>query len=77
MITDIYGAGEENTANLTGETLQQAIAHHQDEVYYHADFHQLPPWLAPQLRNGDLVLFLGAGNLNQIIDIFLNESFPE
>ncbi|AFY36580.1 UDP-N-acetylmuramate--L-alanine ligase [[Leptolyngbya] sp. PCC 7376] len=77
VITDIYGAGEENTANLTGETLQQAIAQHQDNVFYQPDFRQLPRWLSPQLQHGDLVLFLGAGNLNQIIAVFFNESFPE
>ena len=77
VITDIYGAGEQNTANLTGETLQQAIAKHQDNVFYQPDFHQLPEWLSPQLQSGDLVLFLGAGNLNQIIAVFFQESFPE
>ncbi|OKH17878.1 UDP-N-acetylmuramate--L-alanine ligase [[Limnothrix rosea] IAM M-220] len=77
VITDIYSAGEENIANLTGETLQQAIAHHQDNVFYQPDFRQLPEWLSPQLQSGDLVLFLGAGNLNQIIAVFFQESFPE
>lgn len=71
VITDIYGAGEKNIANLTGETLQQAIAQHQGNVHYQPDLQSLPTWLIPQLQSGDLVLFLGAGNLNQVIANFL------
>jgi UDP-N-acetylmuramate--alanine ligase len=71
VITDIYGAGEKNIDNLTGETLQQAIAQHQGNVHYQQDLQSLPEWLTPQLQNGDLVLFLGAGNLNQVIANFL------
>ncbi|NJN72579.1 MAG: UDP-N-acetylmuramate--L-alanine ligase [Limnothrix sp. RL_2_0] len=77
IITDIYGAGEENPANLTGESLQKAIAQHQDSVYYQPELQALPQWLAPQLKDGDLVIFLGAGNLNQIIPVFLDDLFPE
>ncbi len=71
VITDIYGAGEKNIDNLTGETLQQAIAQHQGNVHYQQDLQSLPAWLTPQLQTGDLVLFLGAGNLNQVIANFL------
>lgn len=77
IITDIYGAGEKNPDNLTGETLQRAIAAHQSNVHYHSDLKTLPHWLAPQLQSGDLVLCLGAGNLNQIIPTFLDEIFSE
>jgi UDP-N-acetylmuramate--alanine ligase len=77
IITDIYGAGEENPGNLTGETLQKAIAKHQKPVHYQPDLQALPQWLAPQLKSGDLVIFLGAGNLNQIIPVFLDDLFPE
>lgn len=77
IITDIYGAGEKNIDNLTGETLKEAIANHQHHVDYHADLHTLPQWLVPQLQTGDLVLFLGAGNLNQTIPIILDEYLPE
>lgn len=71
IITDIYGAGEKNIDNLTGEALQQAIAKHQSNVVYYPDIQGLPQWLAPQLQPGDLVLFLGAGNLNQSIPALL------
>ncbi len=71
IITDIYGAGEKNVDNLTGEALQQAIAKQQNNVFYHPDLQSLPLWLVPQLQTGDLVLFLGAGNLNQTIPTLL------
>ncbi|MGB2925411.1 MAG: UDP-N-acetylmuramate--L-alanine ligase [Limnothrix sp.] len=77
VITDIYSAGEANPDNLTGEILQQAIANYRDHVYYQPNLQALPQWLKPKLSDGDLVIFLGAGNLNQIIPVFLDEIFPE
>ncbi len=77
IVTDIYGAGESNPHNLTGEILHQAIAKHQSPVDYHADYRTVPQWLAPQLKAGDLVLLLGAGNLNQTVATFLEQISPE
>jgi UDP-N-acetylmuramate--alanine ligase len=71
IITDIYSAGEKNPDKLTGEALQQAIAQYQKNVVYYPEIPSLPQWLAPQLQSGDLVLFLGAGNLNQSIPALL------
>jgi UDP-N-acetylmuramate--alanine ligase len=67
ILTDIYSAGEINLHNLTGEILAQAIARHHPHVIYQPDLTQLPQQLSSQLQPQDLVLFLGAGNLNQTI----------
>lgn len=67
ILTDIYSAGEVNSHNLTGERLAQAIACHHDHVTYQRDLAQLPQQLSAMLQPHDLVLFLGAGNLNQSI----------
>ncbi len=68
IVTDIYSAGEANPNNITGETLAQAIRQHHSQVHYHPDLNSLPSFLQREiLQPEDLVLFLGAGNLNQYI----------
>lgn len=67
FLTDIYSAGEVNLHNLTGQSFAAAVSQHHPAVTYQPDFTQLPQQLCRVLQPHDLVLFLGAGNLNQII----------
>lgn len=68
VATDIYGAGEKNQSGIEGEQVAEAIAQHHSQVYYHPCLTSLGDFLHQQiLQPGDLVVFLGAGNLNQII----------
>ena len=46
---------------------EKAIAAHEERVYYKPTLAQVSEFLTQILRPGDLALFLGAGNLNQII----------
>lgn len=69
VITDIYSAGETNFNNVTGEQLAQQIAITHPRAYYYSELNSLPYFLQEQiLQPGDLVMFLGAGNLNQYIE---------
>jgi len=72
IITDIYSAGEENLGTITGQELADLIADHHPQVYYQASLTNLPDFLKTILKSGDLALFLGAGNLNQMIDPLIN-----
>ena len=68
VVTDIYSAGEQNLTGISGEQLAAAIAKNHPQVHYHSSVASLGDFLHQQiLRSGDLALFLGAGNLNQII----------
>ncbi|HAG84010.1 MAG TPA: UDP-N-acetylmuramate--L-alanine ligase, partial [Cyanobacteria bacterium UBA12227] len=67
VLTDIYSAGEPNLEQITGEQVQEAIAAHQKRVYYEPTLEDVCQRLTQILQPGDLALFLGAGNLNQII----------
>ena len=68
VVTDIYSAGEENQSGITGEQVAEAIAQYHPQVHYHPSLTSLSNFLQTQiLQPGDLALFLGAGNLNQII----------
>ncbi|WP_071516775.1 UDP-N-acetylmuramate--L-alanine ligase [Geitlerinema sp. PCC 9228] len=67
IVSDIYGAGENNLENLNGECVTQAIAQYHDGVEYQPSLADVVRRLKEILRAGDVVLFLGAGNLNQVI----------
>ncbi|MGF1566974.1 MAG: UDP-N-acetylmuramate--L-alanine ligase [Nodosilinea sp.] len=67
IMADIYSAGEANTFGVSGEQLAAAVAHHHPGVVYAPTLDDVQAALTTSLRPGDLVLFMGAGNLNQII----------
>ena len=67
MVTDIYSAGETNTSGITGEQVMRAIAQHHPNTEYQATLAEATQALATTLNPGDIVIFLTAGNLNQII----------
>lgn len=67
VVTDIYSAGEPNLQQIDGQQVVEAIAQNQDRVYYQPTLTSVKEFLMERLLPGDLVLFLGAGNLNQVI----------
>ena len=67
LVTDIYSAGETNTANITGEQVKDAIAQHQPNTEYCPTLEAVKQTLQTSLHPGDIVIFLTAGNLNQVI----------
>lgn len=67
VLTDIYSAGEANLQNITGQQVANAIAIHHPHVIYSPHLESLKTFLQELLQPGDLAVFLGAGNLNQII----------
>jgi UDP-N-acetylmuramate--alanine ligase len=71
LITDIYPASEAPIAGITAEKLVAAIkqANPALQVQFVADFYQLADAARGVLRDGDLVLTLGAGKLNQLADM--------
>jgi UDP-N-acetylmuramate--alanine ligase len=71
IITDIYSAGETNLKNISGKTVADAIARYHKSVFYHPTLKSLSSFLGELLQPGDLTLFLGAGNLNQVIPEFI------
>ncbi|MEA5619927.1 UDP-N-acetylmuramate--L-alanine ligase [Cronbergia sp. UHCC 0137] len=67
ILTDIYSAGEPDLGQITGQQLADAISKHHPQVVYQPDLSSMCEFLLPTLSPGDLALFLGAGNLNQVI----------
>ena len=70
LVTDVYAAGEEPIAGATGEALAQGIIEHgHKETYYRSSFEEITELLAELVEPGDLVVTLGAGNINQVCDL--------
>lgn len=67
VISDIYSAGEPNLGQVNSKQLAEMIAEHHPQVTYQPTLTSICQFLTQTLLPGDLALFLGAGNLNQII----------
>jgi len=68
FVTDIYAAGEAPLPGISGKTLAEGIrSHGHQAVSYVADKAQLAQKLAELARPGDVVIALGAGDINKIL----------
>jgi UDP-N-acetylmuramate--alanine ligase len=67
ITTDIYSAGEPNAGQMTGQDVADAIGAYHPQVVYQPTLQAVTAYLMEVLLPGDLVLFLGAGNLNRVI----------
>jgi UDP-N-acetylmuramate--alanine ligase len=67
VVTDVYSAGESDSGQVNGPSLADEIATYHPKVYYCPSLEEVKHCLKEILKSGDLALFLGAGNLNQII----------
>ncbi len=72
VLTDIYSAGEQNKLGISGRQVAEAIAQHHNRVIYKPTLPEVEVFLKDALESGDLVLFLGAGNINKIIPDLLD-----
>ncbi|MEW6006834.1 MAG: UDP-N-acetylmuramate--L-alanine ligase [bacterium] len=66
ILTDIYPASEKPISGITGETLYFRIKH--PNSYYIPDWTKIPKLLKTKVKKGDVILVLGAGNINSIVD---------
>lgn len=67
IVSDIYSAGEPNPQQITGQQVADQIAKYHSNVHYQPSLQAVIAFLTENLVPGDLALFLGAGNLNQVI----------
>jgi UDP-N-acetylmuramate--alanine ligase len=65
--TEIYSASEQNLGQTSGQQVADAIALYHPKVVYQPALADVSAYLKSVLVPGDLVMFLGAGNLNRII----------
>jgi UDP-N-acetylmuramate--alanine ligase len=67
FVTSVYAAGEERIPGATGDALAEAVrAHGHRDVTFVEKRTDLAKALLPRLREGDIVLTLGAGDITQV-----------
>jgi len=68
IVTDVYGAGEDPVVGITGKLLIDALveAAPGKRAVYLPKRLDLAPFLAREVRDGDLVLTLGAGDITMV-----------
>ena len=65
ILTDIYSAGEQKIKEVSGKLIFDEVKNHQ-EVSYIARKEEIPEKLIKELKKGDMVLIMGAGDINTI-----------
>ena len=75
VVTDVYGAGERPIPGVTGKLLVQALteAVPGKRVIYLPRRSDVVPFLAGVIRDGDLVLTMGAGDITMVADAILEQ----
>ncbi len=68
VLMDVYGAGETPVPGVSGKTLVDSILLHNPRarVTYLPHRAELTPYLASELRSGDLVMTMGAGDVTAL-----------
>jgi len=74
VLTDVYSAGEAPIPGVTGKLLADALAESSPgkRVVYLPHRSDVAPFLAGEVREGDLVITLGAGDITMTADEALN-----
>jgi UDP-N-acetylmuramate--alanine ligase len=68
VVTEIYAAGEKPIAGVTAATLAQAIREHgHHDVTYVEDKKNVSAELERRVKSGDIVIALGAGDINAAV----------
>jgi UDP-N-acetylmuramate--alanine ligase len=74
VVSQIYAASERPIPGVTGEKLSGAIrglGHR--EAFYCEKVEEMPEFIRPRLREGDLVITLGAGTITAVSDVLVRE----
>ncbi|MBM7614772.1 UDP-N-acetylmuramate--L-alanine ligase [Alkaliphilus hydrothermalis] len=71
IITDIYAAREVDEGKIHSSQLAELIKNHKD-VRYMRDFEEIADFLYDNIQPQDLVLTMGAGDVNRIGDLLIN-----
>lgn len=66
IVTDVYSAGEQPVAGVTGQLVADAAAAGDAQVHYVPSVADVPTRLLELVAAGDLVLTLGAGDITEV-----------
>ena len=66
IVTDVYSAGEPPIPGVSGKLVAESVQAAGGDVDYIPELRDVTAVLEPQLRDGDVVLLLGAGDVNTL-----------
>ncbi len=66
IVADIYAARETDTLGISSQTLQKEIQALGHDCLYFGSFSEIEKFLLTNCQKGDLLITMGAGNVNQI-----------
>ncbi len=66
VVTDVYSAGEAPLPGVSGKLVAEAVEAAGGDVRYVPDLRDVVGTVEPELESGDLVLLLGAGDVNTL-----------
>ena len=73
ILTDIYAAREQNTIGVSSEDLAEKIREAGGRVTYIKDFADIEKFILNNLRTGDLLITMGAGNIVDVADHLISK----
>ena len=73
VLADIYAAREKNTYGIHSTDLLEKLKSHGTECYYFPTFAEIENFLQKKCMNGDLLITMGAGDVVNIGESFLNQ----
>ena len=71
VLADIYAAREKNTIGISSDDLRKHMLEQNTNVYYIPDFKKIEEFLVQNVKPGDLVITMGAGNIYEVGDDLL------
>ena len=78
IVTDIYAAGEENVYNIDSKMLVEEIKKYgQTNCIYIKDKEGIVEHLLNNIKSGDMIITLGAGDIWQVAERFAEKRFTE
>jgi UDP-N-acetylmuramate-alanine ligase len=73
IIAKIYPARETDDLGISGQSIVDEIKSRGKDAIYIPEFDDIAQYIKEHAKPGDLVLTLGAGNVNQIADLLLDK----
>ena len=72
VLADIYAAREKNTIGISSKDLLAELQKNGQESYYFPSFDEIEKFLSEKCINNDLLITMGAGNVDSIGNSLVN-----
>ena len=66
VLADIYAAREKNTIGISSDDLRKHMLEQNTNVYYIPEFEDIEKFLLERVKEGDVLITMGAGNIYEV-----------